>query len=60
MKNLFIIVYFTFLINSKNCETFNNEISKSNSMDDSIGRTDYLITLYSTQIMKPCVYFCNY
>lgn len=55
----FFLVFFTFVIASVKCEA-NRDYLISNAADDAIGQTDYLITLYSTQTTKPCLYFCKY
>jgi hypothetical protein len=54
-----ILISILLCIHTVYCVHFNKDIQLVNRMDDSIGRTDYLITLYSTETIKPCLYFCN-
>jgi len=56
--NILIVIFFLFVF-TINCDTHNNDFHLINVMDDSIGRTDYLMTLYSTVTNKPCLYFCK-
>jgi hypothetical protein len=58
-----ITILLTILINGSSCMSdndINHLIPISNSMDDVISKTDYLIAVYSSAPKKPCFYFCKY